>query len=204
MTRQRLARGEGERLREEILEAAEKLLVKTGSEDEVSIRAVADAVGVTAPSIYRHFEDKQALIFEVCARHFQRMQEFIRATAEASDDPIAGLEAMARAYVRFATENPEHYRIMFMGRSDHTPERYADAAILQTGAFGDLAQVVAGCMAAGRLRPDLPDATGVAYVLWAAIHGVVSLAVARPNMPGPSLEERVQAMLDVLLRGMLN
>jgi AcrR family transcriptional regulator len=55
--RRRARRGEGEKLREEILEAAERLLLQTGSEEMVQVRAVAEAVGVTPPSIYLHFAD---------------------------------------------------------------------------------------------------------------------------------------------------
>ena len=60
--RTRARRGEGERLREEILDAAERLLIETGNRDAVSIRAVAEAVGVTPPSIYLHFADKTELL----------------------------------------------------------------------------------------------------------------------------------------------
>ena len=68
--RRRARRGQGERLREEILAAAERLLIRTGDMEQVSIRAVADEVGVTPPSIYLHFADKLELIFAVCERHF--------------------------------------------------------------------------------------------------------------------------------------
>ena len=71
-TRPRARKGQGDLLRTDILEAAERLLLETGSEDAVSIRAVADATGVTPPSIYRHFRDKQHLLFEVCARQMDR------------------------------------------------------------------------------------------------------------------------------------
>ena len=64
--RARARRGEGPRLREEILAAATRLLAETGDEEAVSIRAVAEAVGVTPPSIYLHFADKTELIFAVC------------------------------------------------------------------------------------------------------------------------------------------
>jgi AcrR family transcriptional regulator len=201
VARPRSPRGEGERLREEILAAAEALLLRTGSEDAVSIRAVADAVGVTAPSIYRHFADKSHLLFEVCSQHFARMAAFIENTAEASDDPLAAIQRMAEAYVRFGTENPEHYRIMFMGPSDHTPEQYADEQVLETGAFGSLVALVQRAIGGGQLRPELADAVTLAHVLWAAVHGVVSLAVAKPNMPGPPVNELVQTLTNALLDG---
>jgi len=64
--RRRAPRGQGRKLREEILAAAERLLRETGDQEAVSIRAVADAVGVTPPSIYLHFADKTDLIFAIC------------------------------------------------------------------------------------------------------------------------------------------
>ena len=69
--RTRARRGEGERLREEILDVAEDLLVSTGDENAVSIRAIAQRVGVTPPSIYLHFADKESLLWAVCEREFR-------------------------------------------------------------------------------------------------------------------------------------
>jgi len=73
--RTRARRGEGDLLRDEILTAAERLLVETGNEDSVSIRAIAEAVGVTPPSIYLHFPDKETLLFAVCERQFAIFRE---------------------------------------------------------------------------------------------------------------------------------
>ena len=67
--RSRSRRGEGETLRADLLTATERLMIEAGSADAVSIRAIADAVGVTPPSIYLHFPDKDSLILAVCERH---------------------------------------------------------------------------------------------------------------------------------------
>ena len=77
--RARARKGEGDQLRAEILAATADLLLATGSEEAVSIRAVADAVGVTAPSIYRHFPDKNHLIFEVCLSSFNGLSDAVEA-----------------------------------------------------------------------------------------------------------------------------
>src|SRR5205823_3057114 len=99
--RRRAPRGQGELLREEIIDATERLLLETGDQDAVSIRAVAEAVGVTPPSIYLHFADKIDLIFAVCERHFARFDEIQEAAAAEFDDPVESLMARGRAYVRF-------------------------------------------------------------------------------------------------------
>lgn len=194
-------RGHGERTREDILAAAEALLIATGSEDEVSVRAVADAVGVTAPSIYRHFPDKAHLIFEVCSRQFDQLTAEVTQAIGPDADPLDTVVAVARAYARFGLVNPEHYRIMFMGHVDHAPELYSGERVLETGSFGHVTQLVQGAIDAGQLRPELTDAAVVAHSLWAAVHGVVSLAVAKPNLPAPPVEDRLEAMIDVMLHG---
>ena len=128
----------GAATREAIVAAAEDLLLESASEQAVSIRAVADAVGLTPPAIYRHFPDKHHLIFEVCNLHFTRMAEEVAATVGTSGDPLEAIAASARSYARFGLENPEHYRVMFMGHADHTPELYADEKVMETGSFAFL------------------------------------------------------------------
>jgi AcrR family transcriptional regulator len=66
-------RGLGDQLREEILDATIELLLQTGQAKAVSIRSVAQRVGVTSPSIYLHFAEKDALLDAVCARYFEKL-----------------------------------------------------------------------------------------------------------------------------------
>jgi AcrR family transcriptional regulator len=195
--RTRSPRGHGDELREEILDAAEELLVETQSEDAVSIRSVADRVGVTAPSIYRHFEDKASLMFSVCDRQFDRLDAELRAHREAETDPVAAVMACGRAYIRFGVAHPETYRIMFMGHSDLTPEQYRDEVMAEHGAFAGLVQAVQAVADAGRLRPgiDVMQTTGL---LWANVHGVVSLRISKPNFPWPDLDEQIDTHCGVI------
>ncbi|NLD75136.1 MAG: TetR/AcrR family transcriptional regulator [Acidimicrobiales bacterium] len=199
----RSRRGDGDRTRQTILDAADRLLMESASEDAVSIRAVADAVGLTAPTIYRHFTDKSHLLFEVCAVHFDRFdREVIAPVAERVEDPIEALREMAHAYVRFGLEDPEHYRIMFMGHADHTPEQYDDHQILSTGCFGTVVAVVERAVETGRLRRIDGGPLMTAYVLWSALHGIVATKVAKPNMPGPAPTALVEAVIDANLHGL--
>jgi AcrR family transcriptional regulator len=136
--RPRLPKGEGRQLRAEILAATEAMLLETGSVRAVSIRAVAEAVGVTPPSIYRHFADKNDLIFAVCARHFTALEDHIRRACEGIDDPVDALVALGRAYIEFGVANPEPYRIMFMTRPDAAPEQYKGQVLAESAAFDHL------------------------------------------------------------------
>ena len=169
----------------------------------MSIRAVADAVGLTPPSIYRHFTDKSHLLFEVCAAHFDRLDHEVVAPVVARvDDPIDALREIARAYVQFGLDDPEHYRIMFMGHADHTPEQYGDNQILATGCFGTVIGVVERAVEEGRLRAVEGGPLMIAFVLWSALHGIVATKVAKPNMPGPDPMDLVDAVIDANLNGL--
>src|SRR3954464_11476209 len=112
--RPRSARGKGAELRGELLRAAMDLLTETGEEDAVSLRAVAQRVGVSVPSIYLHFADKQALLDAVCEEVFEALHMQMSAVSADADNPFAGLRAQGMAYVQFALDNPEHYRLVLM------------------------------------------------------------------------------------------
>jgi AcrR family transcriptional regulator len=199
--RRRLPRGAGRQLRDEILDAAEALLVETGSQDAVSIRAVADAVGVTPPSIYRHFADKNDLIFEVCGRHFTELDDHVRQACDGITDPVDQLVTMGRAYIEFGVANPEPYRIMFMTSPDVAPERYQAEGLAKSAAFGLLVECVQSCLDAGRFRPEYTDAVPLAYGFWARVHGLTSLLVSKPTMPWPDEPGFVEDYAEACVRG---
>ncbi len=151
--RVRARRGEGEKLRDEILDAYDDLFTRTGDVEKVSIRAVADAVGVSPPSIYLHFTDKDALVFAACNRHFKDFRD----TLKAADDPTrpAGerLMRVGRAYFEWGMANTEAYRVMFMDKSISPPANFPPEEMYGTAALSDLAAIVAAGMDAGEFRP---------------------------------------------------
>ena len=201
--RPRLPKGEGRQLRDEILAAAEQMLLQTGSQEAVSIRAVADAVGVTPPSIYRHFADKSALIFDVCARHFTALEDHIRRECAGIDDPVEKLVGLGKAYIAFGVTNPEPYRIMFMTRPDVTPEQYQGAVLAESASFDLLMACVQACIDAGRFRPQYTDAFRLSIGFWARVHGLTSLQVSKPAMPWPDDPDFVDDYAEMCLRGVV-
>jgi AcrR family transcriptional regulator len=178
-------------LRDEILQAAERLLLKTGDENAVSIRAIAQAVGVTPPSIYLHFADKTELIFAVCEKHFQRFDDYTESVLEGVTDPARRLNLRGRAYVEFGLNNREHYRIMFMGKADTAPARFVDERVAGQAAFDHLVAEVENCKAAGVLEGD---AFVIACGLWAKVHGLTSLLISKPNFPWPPVDVFLESL----------
>lgn len=178
--RRRASRGSGEELRGEIVEATKRLLADSASADAVSIRAVADAVGVTPPSIYLHFADKDALLSAVVVDVFAELDAAMLAAAEGVDSPMARLCAYGQAYVHFAVEHPEHYRIAAMDPCPRTDQEALDE-VLTDSAFDHMRQAITDCIEAGYFPKG--DPLPLALDLWTAAHGLASLMIAKPYLP---------------------
>jgi AcrR family transcriptional regulator len=194
--RRRSPRGGGEQLREEIVEAVKQLLRETDDIDAVSIRAVAQRVGVTAPSIYLHFADKDALLDAVVSDVFTDLDRaIVKAAAEAST-PLGRLLAEGTAYVNFAVQHREHYRVALMQPCVSPPE--VDD-VLRDSAFMHLHETVAECISAGVFAEG--DAYPVALDLWSAAHGIASLLIAKPYISWGDVEQFTRRALSASVLG---
>jgi AcrR family transcriptional regulator len=188
--RRRARRGEGERLREEILEAARDILAETQDADAMSVRSVAERVGVSTPSIYLHFADKQALLDAVCGLVFAELDQRMQAAATTTADPFDGLRLRGLAYVEFALANPEQYRLAMMrmpavhdAYDTHTDDPFSAEDIVAGPTYHHLIEAVQACTDVG-VFAEGTDAQLVATSLWAAAHGAVSLCLAKPGLAG--------------------
>jgi AcrR family transcriptional regulator len=188
--RRRAPRGSGEQLREDILDATTDLLLETGHVKDVSIRSVAQRVGVTPPSIYLHFADKDALLDAVCARYFEKLDAEMQQVSAGQPSTIEVVRAQGLAYVRFAMKTPELYRIATMGES--RPGSDVDVAI-NSSAFVHLRHAVETLMAEGIYRPG--DSTRTALELLAVVHGVAAMLVSKPYLPWGDVEEFADRVL---------
>jgi AcrR family transcriptional regulator len=190
MKRRRAPRGSGEQLRDEVLDATTDLLLETGHAKDVSIRSVAQRVGVTPPSIYLHFTDKDALLDAVCARYFEKLDEEMQRAAMDQPSSIEALRAQGLAYVRFATKTPELYRIATMGEG--RPGSDVDI-MLNASAFVHMRNTVEMLMAEGILAKG--DSTAIALKLWTIAHGVAAMLISRPYLPWGDAEEFADGVL---------
>jgi AcrR family transcriptional regulator len=192
--RQRNARGQGGRLGEEIVTAALALIDREGSEEAVTLRAVAREIGIAAPSIYPHFADRDAIVLAVVARLFDELTAAVRAGLEdAGEDPVDQLVAGCEAYVRFGLAHPARYRVLFSGNWPEATASYCKPVVIEPGgrpvlefgaeAFAQVVDAVADCVSAGASASTDPFADGTA--VWVALHGTVTLRSARPGFPWP-------------------
>ena len=196
--RSRNRRGEGQRLRSEILAAATALLDASGDERSVTLRAVARRAGITAPSIYPHFASQPAILVAVVRQAFTDLADQLRSAVNAAgDDPLLRLDAACRAYVEFAGSHPERYRTMFDGShqpagtdSDELATPSAEAVRILTAALTD-------CVANDRSTSTDPSAD--ASVLWVGLHGLAHQRAVATSYPWPAdIVHRVAAPLSRL------
>lgn len=184
-------RGEGQRLRGDIVAAARRLLERSGNEDVLTLRAVAREAGIAAPSIYAHFPDREAVLDAVVAEAFDELEDSVRGAAEAEPDPGRRLMAVCRAYLAFAEAQPASYRVLF-GRSRGAATEEVPGEMTElggAGAFGVLADAVRAAEGTADGTASGTDAAPAALVdataLWVALHGYVSLRASVPVFPWP-------------------
>ncbi len=112
--RQRNQRGDGARLKNELIEAAMRLLdAEPGV--QLSLRAVAKESGVAPPSVYRHFPNAQTMMLEIGLQCWALLAEQMDKAAATSSQasPFDGLKAKMSAYIHYAMERPSRYQLLF-------------------------------------------------------------------------------------------
>jgi AcrR family transcriptional regulator len=161
------------RTQDRILDAARSLLAAGGA-DACSMRAVAERSGVTAGAIYRHFRDKEALIEQVVALAFQHYEQFLLESIVSQPvGSFARIAALGDAYIRFAAENEEEFKIIFMPQ---VGARKKVGEIPGMGGYQVLRRCIVEAIESGAIRDTDPDLA--AFYLWSRVHGIVMLLLA--------------------------
>lgn len=194
--RQRNPRGEGERLRAELVTAASGLLETLPGQEALSLRAVARTAGVSAPSVYLHFADKSALVAAVLQERFDELRAALDAAAVGVDAPRDELVARCIAYCSFADAHPGHYRVMFTAVPAASPETTVGPRAIEDLPGADivagLGDVVARCAPGG---PAGDDPLPLAVLLWCGLHGIVALRASKPAFPWPERDTLVACLV---------
>jgi AcrR family transcriptional regulator len=195
IARARNRRGEGGRLREEILAGATALLEETGSEDAVTLRAIARQVGISAPSIYAHFPDREAIVDAIVDGAFHDFNTAIYTAIDGITDPLVRLRAGCAAYLRFAADRPNRYKLLF-DRRDLLASAPQPLPSVRIESFAWLVQSVQACADAGLSQSK--DSQLASTAIWAALHGYATLHARLGGFPWPAQD----ALLDRIVCGL--
>jgi AcrR family transcriptional regulator len=172
--------------RDDIVDVSRTIIEGEGVE-QLTIRRIAETINRTQPAVYQHFSGKDAILAAVVSDGFAALAERLK---RASRGGNASLAAIAAAYLRFGIERPRLYDVMFVG-----PPAIAFAAGSATPLPAHAAfAIVAAAVAGAGVAPDQIDT--VTEIVWASLHGLVTLTITGRLRPGRALH---QARLDRLL-----
>jgi AcrR family transcriptional regulator len=180
-------------VRRAILEAAESILVEVGYEG-FSVRKLVNRCGYSAPTVYHHFGDKTGLVDAVLEERLAGLVVKLRAVPQ-SDDPVANMRALTRAFADFALVNPTFYWLLTQPRGDDV-----DPVPSGEEANAILAAPLDELAAAGQLAHA--DVELVRQSMWVQIHGLVSLPPVRPDVAWH--DDLLDQTIEALIRGWMS
>lgn len=191
-----LSEAEISAFREKLCDAAIRLFSEKGVEG-VTMRELATALGVSAMTPYRYFRDKNEILAAIRARAFDRFAQASETAYAGTGDIFERVFAKRDAYIRFALENKDSYRLMF-DLSQPDSADYPDLDRAATRARTCLVSHAADLVAAGYM---VGEPTRIAHVIWATMHGVVSLYLADKLDPKLDIRTLVEDATCALCRG---
>lgn len=190
-----------ESLRQEIFDAASELFAQEGYQN-VSMRKIAERIEYSPTTIYLYFKDKNELLKYICEETFAKLGTQIREISEPETEPLVALKKGLRAYVDFGLEHPNHYEVVFNMPIFNQPhdDEYRYEGSMGQRTFEYLRSQVAACVAAGKLKNG--DVAMMSQILWAGIHGIVSLLNNHLDFPFVETNALVNSMIETLIDGL--
>lgn len=186
-----------EEVRSRILHEAALIVAEEGI-GALSMRYLASKLGMTGGALYRYFPSRQDLILAHFSKGMTALYEELIAR-EPSPDPLTALRDYALAYADFAFADPIRFRLMFL--EDNQATRNAGLKYESVpAAYGEFIRRMAAAMEARALAPGEPKRA--TDVLWAGLHGAVTLAVTAPEMDLGDPREFAERTIDTILNGL--
>jgi AcrR family transcriptional regulator len=185
-------RGQGERLRADIIATATEMLDVLADDQGLSMRAVAREVGIAATSVYLHFADRDALVLATLERCHSDIMRAMQAAEESAADPAEALRARTLLLGTWAQEHAGLYKVLYESTLNQRVEMRFRRDFRES-----CVAAVARCVDAGLTPPRDPRET--AQDLMAAVHGSVSMRINRCDTPWPPFAEQLDRFLTGLV-----
>lgn len=182
--------------RAEICRVAEVLFARHGVEG-VTMRQIAAELDCSPTTAYRYFQNKEEILAAVRAAAFNRFCEVIERATRSSPDPRTSARNVGQAYLGFALEHPDAYRMMFDVRQDALAA-HAGLAEALARARRSMVAYVTPLIEQGIARAD---AGALGHMLWAAAHGLVMLRLSGIVGDDDELRRLHKTTMSALVRG---
>lgn len=191
MARAALTVAERDAFRERAVSAATKLFAERGYAG-VTLRSLAKSLGVSAMTPYRYFANKEELFAMVRTEALRRFADVQRDAVSGIEDPEEALQTLGRVYVRFALDEPDAYHTIFDSLQAQAG-RYPELESEQARAFSYLHAAVTAAVEAELIQGE---PLRRAHMLWAQVHGLVSLHLAGKLVMGCSLDDLISSVFE--------
>lgn len=187
MPRIALTTAELESMRSRLCVAALDVFREKGLE-AVSLRALADVVGISHTLPYRYFENKEALLASVRVMCFEHFEAYVR-EREPVDAPVLGrVLSVVDAYVGFVNEHPAEYQLIF-ATPQPPPVRYPELLAARKSLFEHSVELAQLCVDEGHIGGDARE---IAHSIWGSLHGLLTLHVANQLVHGYGIDALVR------------
>ena len=180
-------------LTKEKLAAAAAELLDEGGQDAVTLRAVAERVGVSHNAPYKHFRDRSALLAGVARRDFEHLSRVFLAALQDTSTATAALRSALGSFTEYALKHRSRYRLLFSDPALPNDEDLKAAAI---DPFRTFVEIVSRCQGETTLPPG--DPVRIGGLIFAAAHGAIDLEIGG-RASGEKGLGSVSATLDLLL-----
>ena len=191
-----LLQSEVDTFRARLCAVAERRFATAGAEG-VSMRQLAEELGVSATAAYRYFRDKDEILAATRAGAFNRFAQALEQAAATAPDPRARARAVGDAYLRFAFAEPNAYRLMF-DLTQPDEGRFPELAAAGNRARRTMTAHVEALVRAGVIEGD---AETLGVVFWASLHGLIVLHLAGKLPPGADFGHLQRSARQLLTRG---
>lgn len=185
-------------LRDRLIKTARKILLEEGQRN-FSLRKIARETGVSATSIYLHFDSKDHLIHVLMEESIDQLNNRLEKSIQESTDPIEKLNILARVYVEFALDNTEEYQIIYMVSSDQMSRYPKEKFRKARRGYEIVTEVLEEGVRKNLLDEDRPRVA--AFTFWAQLHGVMSVVISRRLDNRLDQQEFIEQAIEHIIQG---
>lgn len=181
-----------------IMSAAAKIVGREGL-GQLSMRGLADSLGMTAGALYRYYPSKQDLIIDFCRDAITDLRNRFDEIHRSVDDPISAIRSMMMAYARFGLEDSDRFRMLFLENDQGLTSPLMDDETTMLP-YRQLAEQVAKAAALNLIVTA--DSERSTQIIWGGVHGLVTLSSTFSDFDFGNVDQLVDEMIELFISGL--
>lgn len=181
-----------------IISAARDVLLSDGYRN-LSLRKIARSIGVSATSIYLHFESKDDLVHTLIEEAIERLNRALEISVVNKESPVKKLEALAQTYVSFALKHPREYQVIYLVSSEEMTRYPKEKFRKARKGYGLVLDVLIEGINSGKIEEEKPNIA--AYTFWAQLHGVMSVVLSERLDTRINQNEFIEEAINHIING---